>query len=323
MNLKRKELYWPLRAALASALALPAAAFAQTYTQVEAITYHDNTTIWKLGQVAERTLDGKVVSSRTYDPTYALPLTVSSFGKLRQTLDYDLTSSVASGQRGTITRSSDGNGNTTVISQWRRGIPQRIEFADGTSQSAEVGLRGWLESVTDENGFTTSYGYDGMGRIAAITHPTGDAVAWNRTTQVFEQVTAPSTASPPATGARRSPPATGARSSTSMRCGSRWSPASRTTRTRWRPCGSSASPTTTRAARPLRLTRARHRRSIPVSGPSYDALGRQVAARTANWPADDVDPYFTGFQPASPTRRVTRPPPITWPMTSPTRPGRS
>lgn len=188
MNLKRKELYWPLRAALASALALPAAAFAQTYTQVEAITYHDNTTIWKLGQVAERTLDGKVVSSRTYDPTYALPLTVSSFGKLRQTLDYDLTSSVASGQRGTITRSSDGNGNTTVISQWRRGIPQRIEFADGTSQSAEVGLRGWLESVTDQNGFTTSYSYDAMGRIAAITHPTGDAVAWNRTTQVFEQV---------------------------------------------------------------------------------------------------------------------------------------
>lgn len=192
MTSKRKELTWPLLTALASALALPGAALAQTYnhtyTQTETITYHDNTTLWKLGQVAQRSVDGKVVSSRTYDPTYALPLTSSSFGKLRQTVGYDLTSSVASGQRGTIATSSDGNNNTTVISQWKRGIPQSIGFADGTSQSAVVDLRGWLTSVTDQNGFTTTYSYDAMGRIAAVTHPTGDSVAWNATTQVFEQV---------------------------------------------------------------------------------------------------------------------------------------
>ena len=188
MTMKRNALTWPMLTALASALALPGAALAQTYTQTETITYHDNTTLWKLGQVAQRTVDGKVVSSRTYDPTYALPLTFTSFGKLRQTVGYDFTSSVASGQRGTIATSTDGNGNTTVISQWKRGIPQSIGFADGTSQSAVVDLRGWLTSVTDQNGFTTTYSYDAMGRIAAVTHPTGDSVAWNATTQVFEQV---------------------------------------------------------------------------------------------------------------------------------------
>lgn len=179
---------YPLLAVLASTLALPGAALAQTYTQTETITYHDNTTLWKLGQVAQRTVDGKEVSSRTYDPTYALPLTFSSFGKLRQTVGYDLASSVASGQRGTIATSSDGNGNTTVISQWKRGIPQSIGLADGTSQSAVVDLHGWLTSVTDQNGFTTTYSYDAMGRIAAVTHPTGDSAAWSATTQVFEQV---------------------------------------------------------------------------------------------------------------------------------------
>lgn len=190
MTFKRKELTWPLLSMLAFALALPGAALAQTYTQTETIAYHDNTTLWKLGQVAQRTVDGKVVSSRTYHPTHALPLTFSSFGKLRQTVSYDLTSTVDSGQRGTIATSSDGNGNTTVISQWKRGIPQSIGFADGTSQSAVVDLRGWLTSVTDQNGFTTSYSYDAMGRIAAVTHPVGDEVAWNSTTQAFAQINA-------------------------------------------------------------------------------------------------------------------------------------
>lgn len=190
MNLKRKTLSWPMLTALASALAMPCAALAQNGTQIETITYHDNTNLWKLGQVAQRTLGGKVVSSRTYHPTYALPLTFSSFGKLRQTVGYDLTSSVASGQRGTIATSTDGNGNTTVISQWMRGIPQLIGFADGTSQSAVVDLRGWLTSATDQNGFTTSYNYDAMGRIAAVTHPSGDTTAWNVTTQAFQQINA-------------------------------------------------------------------------------------------------------------------------------------
>lgn len=178
----------PKAAAVAIALALPAAAAAQTYTKTETITYHDNTTLWKLGQVAQRTVNGKVVSARTYDPTYALPLTFSSFGKLRQTLTYNFVASVASGQRGTVTSSSNGNGNAVTITQWKRGIPQALGYADATSQSAVVDHRGWITSVTDQNGFTTSYAYDAMGRLASVTYPSADTTAWNTTTQVFAQI---------------------------------------------------------------------------------------------------------------------------------------
>lgn len=46
---------------------------------------------------------------------------------------------------------------------------------------------GWIISTTDENGvgYTTSYGYDAMGRLARIAYPTADSVAWNTTLQTF------------------------------------------------------------------------------------------------------------------------------------------
>ncbi|KAF1705835.1 wall associated protein, partial [Pseudoxanthomonas sacheonensis] len=46
----------------------------------------------------------------------------------------------------------------------------------------------WITAATDENGFTTSYGYDAMGRMASIVYPTGDSTVWNTTTQNFIQI---------------------------------------------------------------------------------------------------------------------------------------
>ncbi len=56
--------------------------------------------------------------------------------------------------------------------------------------------RGWLSSVTDENGFKTCYAYDSMGRMITVTYPsetqTGvcDTSAWNQTRQEFAQINA-------------------------------------------------------------------------------------------------------------------------------------
>lgn len=155
--------------------------YAQSYSRTETITYHDNTSIWVLGQVASRTIDGVVAEQTTYDAATALPLQSRSFGKLKQTLTYNADSTVATVK--------DGNNNVTTLSGWKRGIPQLITFADGKTRSAVVNDNGWITRVTDENGFPTNYSYDVMGRLASIAYPIGDAVAWSSSSQSFVQVT--------------------------------------------------------------------------------------------------------------------------------------
>lgn len=154
-------------------------AVAQTYTRTEQITYHDNLSKWVLGQQATLTVNGTLASQTTYNAN-AQPTVLASFGKTVQTLTYNTD--------GTVATVKDGNNRTTTLSSWKRGIPQLIQHADSTSQSAVVNDAGWITRVTDENGFQTNYTYDGMGRLASIVYPTGDATAWNTTTQVFAQI---------------------------------------------------------------------------------------------------------------------------------------
>lgn len=157
----------------------PFLAVAQSYTRTEVITYHDNTAKWVLGQISKSEVDGVTVSETTYSAN-AQPLTIKTFGKLQQTLTYNAD--------GTVATVKDGNNNTTTLSSWKRGIPQSIRYADGTTESAVVDDNGWITRVTDENGYATNYGYDAMGRLASIAYPTGDSTAWNTTTQTFQQV---------------------------------------------------------------------------------------------------------------------------------------
>lgn len=179
-------------------------ASAQTYSRTEQITYFDNTTKWVVGQTASVTClasipsstacdnnagnGSDVVSLTTFDATYALPLTQTSFGKLKQTVTYDTTSSVGSGVKGTLKTVKDGLNQTTTFATWYRGIPQLITYADTQTQKAVVHPFGWITSVTDENTYTTNYGYDAMGRLANITYPSGDPVPWSDTTRSFVKV---------------------------------------------------------------------------------------------------------------------------------------
>lgn len=164
---------WLRPALLVSALLLSGNAFAQTYSKTETITYSDNTSKWVLGQTASvsctfsvpasTACDGDVVSLTTYHATSALPLTTTSFGKLQSTMTYNAD--------GTLATVKDGRNLTTTFSNWKRGTPQSIQYADSTTQSAVVDNSGWITSVTDENGFSTCYGYDAMGRLAKIEYP--------------------------------------------------------------------------------------------------------------------------------------------------------
>ncbi|GGD39758.1 RHS repeat-associated core domain-containing protein [Pseudoxanthomonas indica] len=184
----------------AVALALPLNAYAQTYTKTETIEYHDDTALWVLGQVKRTTTDG-TETSRTEYAWKAMPTKVYGFAdQVQQTLDYDRTSAVSSGQLGTLKTVADGRNNTTTLSNWKRGIPQNIAFADGKSVQAEVDNRGWITWVEDELDARTCYTYDAMGRLASTTYPSEAASTpggphvcntdkWTATTYSWEWIT--------------------------------------------------------------------------------------------------------------------------------------
>lgn len=169
------------------------------YSRTEATTYADNTVKWVLGLVAQVKCTASipsgavcnggtnsVVSETTYDPTYSLPLTAKAFGLLQKTWTYDTSSTASSGQLGTMKSVKDGNGHVTTLTDWTRGIPKSIAYADGSSVSASVNDNGWIAAVTDENGFTTGYGHDPMGRLTSVVYPSGEG--WANSTSTFQQV---------------------------------------------------------------------------------------------------------------------------------------
>lgn len=143
--------------------------------------FTDDRSRWLLGNTAKMTNveTGVVVEQTQYD-TLMRPLKVLSNGRLIQSLTWN--------GDGTLATVADGAGHVTALSNWKRGIPQQIAFADGTNQSAVVDDNGWLRTATDEVGALTEYEYDPMGRITGINWPSGDDVAWAKTTQSFEQV---------------------------------------------------------------------------------------------------------------------------------------
>ena len=133
-----------------------------------------------MGQVRQVTRGGLIEAELTFDAVSALQLTYKQFGALRQTLTWNAD--------GTVATVKDGNNNTTTLASWYRGIPRSITHPGSATQSAVVNASGWITSVTDENGFSTGYGYDPMGRLSSIAYPTGDSTAWNGTTQAFAQI---------------------------------------------------------------------------------------------------------------------------------------
>ncbi|HGM7333939.1 TPA: wall-associated protein [Stenotrophomonas maltophilia] len=166
-----------LAAALIATACLPEARAATT---LETLSYHDNESSWILGQVATRAINGVLADQTTFDPVTSRPTQFLAFGKLTQSLGYNAD--------GTIAYVRDGNGNTIALSSWKRGVPQLISFPGGTTQSAVVDDHGWISQVTDQNGFSTGYRYDAMGRVAGVDYPSGDSTAWSPMNQNFVQV---------------------------------------------------------------------------------------------------------------------------------------
>jgi RHS repeat-associated protein len=150
------------------------------FSKSESTAYFDQTSLWVLGQVQSQTIAGLTASSTTYDPATALPQATSAFGKL----EYQYTHNVD----GTLATRKDGLGNTTRLSNYMRGLPQAIQYADLSSASAAVNNIGTIDSATNEAGTKWTYTYDAMGRLKSATPPQGDPVVYNTENLAFVPV---------------------------------------------------------------------------------------------------------------------------------------
>jgi len=153
----------------------------------EATTYYDDLTHWVLGQV--QAVDNVSQSPNenelrnTFDPATALLTARSRFGEPVMSYTWD-----AAGQLASFT---DPLGHKTSLPLYHRGIPNEIDFADGTVEKLAVDDYAEITSITNQLGAMTSYAYDGVGRVTSVTYPAGDEQAWSS-----EQITyAPEAAS--------------------------------------------------------------------------------------------------------------------------------
>lgn len=167
---------------------LPIAANSRT----DMTTFHDRTDLWVLGQLArvDNINVNRVIEKTEFDPATALPVRFYSPGTTDATSPPQLLQTLTFNPDGTIATATDGRNKLTTLANWYRGVPRLITFADGRTQSATVDALGQIRSVTDENGYTTSYGYDPAGRMTLVDYPDGDSPDWASKTIAYAQVAA-------------------------------------------------------------------------------------------------------------------------------------
>ena len=151
-------------------------------SRTETMSYVHDTAKWVIGQLATTTdvATGKVISQTDYDSTTRLPWKTYSFGLLQNTMTYNA--------NGTLATVKDGLNNTISLSNWYRGIPQRIDYPTSVYETATVNGLGQITGTTDELGYSHSYGYDSLGRLSSITYPTGDTNTWAGLSRTFVPV---------------------------------------------------------------------------------------------------------------------------------------
>jgi len=154
----------------------------------ETTAYFNDTNLWVLGLPLSVTNvgTGEVETSNSYvpdsSPGQGLLQSRSRFGEFMMSYTYN--------SAGQLVSFTDGNSNTTNLSNYYRGIPQEIDYPDGGQQLLTVDDLSEITSITDQNGNTTHYSYDPIGRIAKITYPTNDSVSWYTKTFVYTPTSA-------------------------------------------------------------------------------------------------------------------------------------
>ena len=152
------------------------------YSRTENLSYDDHLPTWTLGRtdVVTEQSTGLVVVDNSYD----------SDGNLSGSRQFGLDGKAYTYySNGTVKTVTDADQRTVQLNNYKFGIPQQFLYDNGDSETFGISSYGEVESVTDANGFTTSYGYDAMGRQNSTTYPVQDSVAWNTTLAPFARAT--------------------------------------------------------------------------------------------------------------------------------------
>lgn len=157
-------------------------------TKTEKTAYDDKRNLWILDlvdTVTNTALPSAPIVKNYYDGIGNL-LRVDAFNREQRTMTWNPDGTLLSVTEGLL---SDPTGpNTTTLGPLKRGIPQSVTHADLKSITAVIDDAGDIRSITEENGYTTSYAYDRLRRLTRIDYPIADTVAWVPTTIQYDRV---------------------------------------------------------------------------------------------------------------------------------------
>ena len=144
-------------------------------SRIDETQYAHNLSKWVIGlPLVETSIDtvtgARTEVSRTDYNAAALPIAQYHFGLPVNTLTYHAD--------GNLLSATDGRLNTTSLTGYYRGVPQRIQFANGLAITAVVNTIGRLESTTDVFGTGTGYRYDTIGRLNRVSYAADGTLEW-------------------------------------------------------------------------------------------------------------------------------------------------
>ncbi|HVZ45441.1 MAG TPA: RHS repeat-associated core domain-containing protein [Ramlibacter sp.] len=129
------------------------------------VGYYVNTAKWFVKQVQDEV--GASTVDRTFDGNGNL-LAISRDG-VSTSYTYD--------SQGNVSTATFPRGLLHQYSNYKRGVAQTENQPEGVNLARTVSDAGNVSSQTNGEGFTTSYGYDGLNRVTSVSPPVGNAVA--------------------------------------------------------------------------------------------------------------------------------------------------
>lgn len=151
-----------------------------TAATTEERVYRNDAQGWVLGKLASSKRDAVTSESYTFWPN----------GQIKEAYAFGLkVQAYAYNADGTLASQTDGNNHSTSFSDYYRGVPRTTAYADGTQTIRTVNDDGTVATVKSQRGYTTSFGYDALGRLASTQYPTGDTVAWSPRTTTYTNLT--------------------------------------------------------------------------------------------------------------------------------------